>query len=391
MKLLIYSHFFPPSVGGVETIVLSLATGLAALRDSNGAPQFEITLVTQTPAAEGGNRALAFPVFRKPGLLKLWRLIRESHVVHVAGPALAPLVLARLSRKPFVIEHHGYQATCPNGLLFHHPTGTACRGHFLAREYRECLKCNSLNEGTARSVWLLLSAFLRRSASRRAAANISPSAHVATRQALPRTITIAHGIEDPRALADTSKTGDSINPKNFAYLGRLVMEKGLSILLEATRLLRAEGHELHVFLIGDGPDRLRLQNEINAMGLESVVRILGFLPPNDLDLALRPIGTLIIPTVMEETAGLAAIEQMMRGRLVIASAVGGLQEVVGDAGLTFPSGDAVALAAGMKKVLQQPTLVNTLGALARDRAQALFQVKRMIQDHASLYREAVQH
>lgn len=391
MKLLIYSHFFPPSVGGVETIVLSLATWLAALRDSKGAPQFEITLVTQTPAAKDDDRAIAFPVFRKPGLLKLWRLIRKSDLIHVAGPALAPLILARLSRKPFVIEHHGYQATCPNGLLFHHPTGTACRGHFQAGEYRECLKCNSLNEGTAKNLWLLLSAFLRRAASRRASANIAPSSHVATRQGLPRTITIAHGIEDPCIVPAASFTADCVNPKGFAYLGRLVMEKGLSILLEAARLLRAEGHELHLLLIGDGPDRPRLENEIKTLGLESVVRILGFLPRNDLDLALRPIGTLIIPTIMEETAGLAAIEQMMRGRLVIASAVGGLQEVVGDAGLTFPPGDAAALAACMKKVLHQPALVNTLGAQARDRAKALFLLERMIQDHATLYRETVQH
>jgi glycosyltransferase involved in cell wall biosynthesis len=256
-------------------------------------------------------------------------------------------------------------------LLFHHPTGTVCRGHFLAGEYRECLKCNSRNEGKLKSVWLLLSAFLRHAMSRRATANVAPSVHVAARQALPRTITIAHG-----------------DPNTFAYLGRLVIEKGLSVLLEASHLLRAEGRELHLLLIGDGPDRIRLQKEINTLGLETTVRILGFLPRKDLDLALRPIHTLIIPTIMEETAGLAAMEQMMRGRLVIASAVGGLQEVVGDSGLLFPPGDATALAALMKKVLQQPDLIGALGAQARARAHALFARDRMIEEHADVYRKA---
>ena len=51
MKLLIYSHYFAPSVGGVETIVMSLADGIAALRLPDGAPWFEITLITNTPAA----------------------------------------------------------------------------------------------------------------------------------------------------------------------------------------------------------------------------------------------------------------------------------------------------------------------------------------------------
>jgi hypothetical protein len=49
MKLLLYSHFFAPSIGGVETIVQLLASGLAELA-SNGGKQFEVVLVTQTPA-----------------------------------------------------------------------------------------------------------------------------------------------------------------------------------------------------------------------------------------------------------------------------------------------------------------------------------------------------
>src|SRR5882762_1849664 len=97
MKLLIYSHFSPPSVGGVETIVLSLARGLAGLHDSNGSPQFEITLVTQTPAGNYEDSAHPIRVIRKPGLIRLWQLVRKSDVVHVAGPALSPLFVTLLA------------------------------------------------------------------------------------------------------------------------------------------------------------------------------------------------------------------------------------------------------------------------------------------------------
>jgi glycosyltransferase involved in cell wall biosynthesis len=100
MRVLIYSHFFAPRVGGVEAIVLSLALGLAELRESNGAPQFEITFVTQTMAGNYDDGALPFRTVRQPGLLCLWRLIRSSDVVHIAGPALAPLVMSHLSGKP---------------------------------------------------------------------------------------------------------------------------------------------------------------------------------------------------------------------------------------------------------------------------------------------------
>jgi len=387
MKLLIYSHFFVPSIGGVETIVLSLARGLAEFRNEAGVAEFDVTVATKIPAGGYDDSSLPFRVVRGPRLGQLLQLVRASDVVHAAGPAVAPLLLAYLARKPLVIEHHGYQATCPNGLLFHQPTGTVCRGHFLAGNYRECLKCNEKSEGSRRSWKLLFSAFLRNSLSRHAAANIAPSVHVASRQALPRTITIAHGIADPCASKTALPDAQPMQQKHFAYVGRLVVEKGLSVLLQATRLLRAQGHEVNVTLIGDGPDKLRLQQEIKQLGLERNVQITGFLSGMDLDLALRAVGSLVIPTTMEETAGLAAIEQMMRGRLVIASEVGGLPEAIGQAGFTFPPGDAAALAAAMKMVLEKPDLIISLGRQARQRSLALFPRERMIKEHARVYRE----
>ena len=49
MKLLLYSHFFAPSVGGVESMVLSLARGLTQMRTLEGLKEFDLILVTQKP------------------------------------------------------------------------------------------------------------------------------------------------------------------------------------------------------------------------------------------------------------------------------------------------------------------------------------------------------
>src|SRR6266852_778489 len=130
VKLLLYSHFFAPSVGGTETIVLSIARGLAELRTSSDLAEFEITLVTQTPAEEFDDRLLPFQVLRQPSLAQLWRLVRSSDVIHVAGPALSPLALGLVMRKPVVIEHHGFQTICPTGQLFMERTAAPCPGHF---------------------------------------------------------------------------------------------------------------------------------------------------------------------------------------------------------------------------------------------------------------------
>jgi glycosyltransferase involved in cell wall biosynthesis len=98
-----------------------------------------------------------------------------------------------------------------------------------------------------------------------------------------------------------------------------------------------------------------------------------------------------MPSVWEETAGLAAIEQMMRGRLVIASKIGGLAEIVGSAGLCFAPGSADALAECMRRVLQEPGLIDVLGSQARMRAFNLFARPRMIDEHRNLYRLVLEH
>jgi glycogen synthase len=386
MKLLIYSHFFAPSVGGVESIVLSLARGLSELRTQVDEKQFEITLVTQTPKGDFDDRSLPFLVVRRPHLFKLWNLMRTTDVVHVAGPALAPLLLARLAGKPTAVEHHGYQAVCPNGLLFHHPTQTLCPGHFKLHNYAECVRCNVKNDGLWKTIQLLALTSFREALCRGAASNIAPTAHVAARNALIKSSIIAHGIDDLNANGLSRSTELS---HNFAYVGRMIKEKGLAVLLQAARILQNENYAFSVKLVGDGPERPAIERQIEVLGLRAVVLCTGFLSGDALDKALADVGTIIMPTIMEETAGLAAIEQMMRGRLVIASDIGGLAEVVGDAGLKFTPGDAHALAECMRRVLGDPSLIDVFGDKGRDRARRNFSRERMVADHARVYRQVL--
>jgi glycosyltransferase involved in cell wall biosynthesis len=390
VKLLIYSHFFAPSVGGVETVVLSLASGLAGLRLADGILQFDVTVVTQTPADEFDDRTFPFQVIRQPGTLQLWRLICQSDVVHLAGPSFMPLLLAWLVRKRVVLEHHGYQASCLNGLLLHQPDGAPCLGHFLTRNYAECLRCNARESSWVRSFATLLLMFPRRFLARHVSANLAVSQYVLNRHALPRSSVLYHGIEDCPAgenlQQDTAFLRDKIS---FAFVGRLVREKGIDVLLEAAHILREKGKSFEVFLIGDGPERSKLQEIITHDRLESLVRVTGFLTGPALEQALQKIRVVVMPSVWEETAGLAAIEQMMRGKLVIVSDIGGLGEIVSDSGLKFRPGDAQELAQVMCSVLEQPTLIDTLGRKARDRALRLFKRQRMVEEHARVYRSLV--
>jgi len=383
LKLLIYSHFFAPSVGGVETIVLSLARGLAELRDSSGARQFETTLVTQTPSGNYDDRANAFRTVRTPSFVQLWRLVRSSDVVHVAGPALAPLFLGLLERKPVVVEHHGFQTICPNGQLLIEPAGAPCPGHFMAGRYVECLRCNS-GQGWLASGKLWLLTFVRRFLCAHVAANITPTEWLGGELHLPQSTAIPHGLE---ATEVAPRAEPRSVPPILAFQGRLVTTKGVRLLFEAARILRKHGQAFELLIIGDGPERGSLENFAREAQLDAQVRFAGRLYGAQLHAALAESSVVVVPSLGGEVFGLVVAENMLRGLPVVASDLGAFVEVLGDAGFTFRTGDAAALAAALSRLLNDPSLAVRLGQRARTRALDFCNNSRMIEAHARVYRD----
>ena len=242
IKLLLYSHDWFPLVGGVQTVTLSLATGLADWGRTHPGESIEVVFVTQTPAAGMDDLQFPFRVLRRPSRRELIRCIRSADILHLAGPTLLPLLFARLCGTPAVIEHHGYQSVCPNGLLLYAPDHTVCPGHFMAGRYRKCLQCNAKDLGWIGSLRNLVFTFPRRWLCARAAGNIAVSRHVAMRIALPRTRTIYHGILDAAASCRPDPSPGNGNPLRIGYVGRLVQEKGLSVLLDAAKQLANDRH-----------------------------------------------------------------------------------------------------------------------------------------------------
>ncbi|MGH9574625.1 MAG: glycosyltransferase family 4 protein [Candidatus Acidiferrales bacterium] len=387
MRVLIYTHAFAPSTGGVETYVMLLAEGLSHLPSEKGGP-FEVTVVTQTPAGKMDDARTPYRIVRRPRPLALATLIRKADVIHAAGPALPPLLLGWLLRKPVVVEHSGYQSICPNGMLLYGDKRALCPGHFMARQYTKCVRCNSDDWGSVSSLRGLLLTFPRRWLCHRASCNVGPSRHIANRSALPNTEVIFHGV--PASEAASTYAKDRSARICFAYVGRLVVEKGVPVLLQAASQLAEEGFDFHVKILGDGPERQNLENVSRQLGLGNRVEFLGSVPMERVPEALGRADAIVMPSICEETAGLAAIEQMMRGNLVIASDIGGLGEGMADTGLTFPAGDTMSLVNCMRRVLDNPEIVTQFGKAARVRALELFNKDRMVEGHASVYRRVLQ-
>lgn len=379
--LFVYAHYFWPSIGGVETYVRLIAEQFSADKE------FTTTVVTQTPQGSPDPQWM-FSLHRRVRIFRLLRLIHTADVVLIAGPAIAPMLFAILNRKPFIVEHHGYQAICPNGLLLNKYRGGVCAEAFRNKQYGECIRCTRVQRGALRGFTQLSLTFFRRWLCRRAYAHVAISHHVRKRHDLKEMKIIYYGI--PQAAPVHGMGRVDLMPArkvHFAYVGRLVEEKGLPLLLAAAVKLKSRGVCHRLSFIGDGPLRHVLREQTQAAGLNGEVCITGFLEGPALQYAVAEVDVVVMPSIWEETAGLSAIEHMMRGRAVLAADIGGLGEVVGDGGVKFRPGDLEDLVDRMT-ALTNHQFRSAVGARGRARAARLFQIDRMIHDYRELFLEA---
>jgi glycosyltransferase involved in cell wall biosynthesis len=168
--------------------------------------------------------------------------------------------------------------------------------------------------------------------------------------------------------------------RRLLFVGLLVRRKGLHLLLQA--LASAElpaGVRLDV--AGDGPERMELERQRDRLGLSDRVEFLGY--RSDVPALLASADAFVLPSEMEQQP-LVLIEAMGSGKPVIGTDVGGVAEMVGDAGLVVPPGDVAALAAALA-TLTTASSPGVWGERAEARARARFSVERLRDAHAALY------
>jgi glycosyltransferase involved in cell wall biosynthesis len=153
---------------------------------------------------------------------------------------------------------------------------------------------------------------------------------------------------------------------HIGYVGRLEPHKGVAVLVDAVaRLPRA-----HLTIVGDGPERGALERSVNTLGIGDRVRITGFAPNDQLPEVYRGFDIVAVPSLETSTwieqFGRVALEAMACGVPVVASDSGSLPEVVGDAGILVPPGDADALVKALESLDRADA--ELLGRAARERS-----------------------
>ena len=187
-------------------------------------------------------------------------------------------------------------------------------------------------------------------------------------------------------------------PLTIISIGRLIEKKGLADLIEACRLLRAQGSDFRCEIIGEGPLQAALQAQISAAGLTGAVLLAGPLAQGEVINRLARAAVFALPCVAETGGGMdnlptVVMEAMAASLPVISTRIGGVPEMVveGVTGLLVAEHHPAALAEALARVLADRRLAQSLGEGGRQRAADLFTIEKSAQALRVLFRSFLEH
>jgi glycosyltransferase involved in cell wall biosynthesis len=182
-----------------------------------------------------------------------------------------------------------------------------------------------------------------------------------------------------------SLNGNSTRPI-ILTVARLDEQKGHRYLLSAAVLVP----EAQFVLVGDGPARASLEEQVQALGVGDRVLFLGY--RSDIPELLACCDLFVLPSLYEGLP-LSVLEAMAAGKPVIASAIGGTDEAVipGETGLLVTPADTIALVNAIRTLLSNPVLAEWLALNGRARVQREFSAGLMVQRVTQIYDELLSH
>ncbi|HEY0590232.1 MAG TPA: glycosyltransferase family 4 protein [Thermoanaerobaculia bacterium] len=245
----------------------------------------------------------------------------------------------------------------------------------------------------------IMAFLLRRRASRVIAVSGDQARAWIRRRLLPETLiaVVPNGVELPSengrfaATTSPSQTPGAGWGANALVLGTAAVlrdGKGIDVLLRAFARVVREAHDITLKIAGDGPLRRHLEREGGRLGLGSHVHWLGY--RDDVPSLVRTFDVFVHPALFDALPT-AVLEAMAAGVPVVASATGGIPEIItdGENGLLVPPGDEEALAGAIHRLLRHRTMLRELGAAGRARVEAEFSAERWVERLEAIYREAV--
>ncbi len=386
MRVLFANDYGTPD-GGVEIATLHLRDGLRArghdTRIFSSSARENRTSSSDADVDCFGTTGRARTLLQTANVFAWRKLARvladfKPDVVHVGMclTQLSPLILPLLRGRTAIYHAHWLRAICPTGFKML-PDGSPC-GNPAGRA---CLRSNCLPLRdwvplmVQRRLWKRWSGVFDR-----VIANSE-----ATRSALEEA-GVANPMTIPCGVPDRPSTRLMAHGPTAFFAGRVTVQKGVHVLLDAWRSVAADLPEARLLIAGDGPERARLERTAPPG-----VVFLGTLSPEELDRLASTAWIQVVPSLGFEPFGLVTAEAMMRGRGVIASRVGGTPELVrdGETGSLVDAGDPDALADALTIALRDRSSCERMGERGRRFAEERCSVDLFVDRFVGLYEELV--
>ena len=380
-------------VGGAESYITWVRDGLRAA----GA---EVKLLTSSAGSAGNGtadyRAYGTERFAGQALLQIVNPFAVARVrsalrefcpdvvlVNMFEHHLSPAILGQLRGIPSVLSVTDYKCICPVGskLL---PGGTLCtdRAGWVCQQ----LGCVSLAHWLRdRPRYALIRAGLKHF-----------DRVLACSRWVQRTLEIDgirseyHPLPVPLPGSDFVRTPAS--EPLFVFCGRLDAEKGVPLLLRAFARVRTLAPTAHLRIVGTGSQRPMLEQLVHTLSLQGAVTFRGWVAPLHVERELVDAWALVAPSLWAEPLGLVALEAIVRGVPVIASASGGFGETVehGVTGLLFSNGDENGLVAQLSAVVGREAFPDqTLPEAFVSKIREVHSIERYVHQLHQIFQEIV--
>jgi glycosyltransferase involved in cell wall biosynthesis len=181
-------------------------------------------------------------------------------------------------------------------------------------------------------------------------------------------------------------------PPVLLTVGRLVKKKGLAGLLRASLTLKEKNVPFQIWIVGDGPERPRLELFCRMNQLHEVVKFWGACPPDHVIDFYQKSTLFVLPCVEDESGdrdGIPnVIAEAMAMRLpIVSSFLSGIPELVTDrvSGRLLAPNDIDGLAAVLQELLENPTLAKRMGAMGRKTVEGIFDAKETVKELVALF------
>ena len=176
--------------------------------------------------------------------------------------------------------------------------------------------------------------------------------------------------------------------QGLLFVGRMAAAKGVPVLIHAMARIRAAHPDAHLTLIGDGPDRAKLEAQVADLGLARAITFTGYQTQDEVAAALSRAAVFVLPSFAEGVP-VVLMEAMAARRPVVATRIAGIPELVDDgvSGRIVAPGDGDAFAAAVNDILADPVRAAAMGDAGRAKVQAEFDISKEAAKLAVLFRK----